>query len=113
MPHCIVEYSASIAEQIEVPKLLRKTFEIIRDSGEFEPASIKLRAIAYEDVYSGLSEHSLVHIRLCILSGRSTQQKQALSASLLSQLSASLNMVKSLTVEVVDMDRESYAKRVL
>lgn len=111
MPHCIVEYSADLKEQVSIPQILKQLFDLLEQSAEFESAAIKLRAQAFSDVFSGLPEHSFMHIRLHILSGRSPQQKRALTSALVDGLSAQMSMVKSLTAEVVDIERESYAKR--
>ncbi|MDO6763656.1 5-carboxymethyl-2-hydroxymuconate Delta-isomerase [Agarivorans sp. 1_MG-2023] len=113
MPHCIVEYSKDLPATFNIEQVLLSLFEVLKDSAEFEEASIKLRAIAYPDLLSGLDEHSFVHVRLHILSGRSTAQKRALTEAMVEHLSPQLNMVKSLSAEVVDIQRESYSKRVI
>ncbi|WP_163133206.1 5-carboxymethyl-2-hydroxymuconate Delta-isomerase [Agarivorans sp. Alg241-V36] len=112
MPHCIVEYSQDLSEQIAISEVLAKAFDLLKNSGEFEPAAIKLRAFAYQDVLSGLDDHSFVHLRLHILSGRSAEQKLALTTGLVEGLAADLPMVKSLSAEVLDIQRESYVKRI-
>lgn len=112
MPHCIVEYSQDLSEQITISEVLTKAFNLLKNSGEFEPTAIKLRGIAYQDVLSGLDDHSFLHLRLHILSGRTTEQKLALTTALVEGLGAELPMVKSISAEVLDIQRESYIKRI-
>lgn len=111
MPHCIVEYSADLDAQINISQVMHRLFGILEQSAEFDSAAIKLRAQPFAEVFSGLTDHSFMHIRLHILSGRSPQQKLALTSAMLEGLSADLPMVKSLSAEVVDIQRESYLKR--
>lgn len=111
MPHCIVEYSADLKAHVDIQQVLRQLFDLLEKSAEFDSAAIKLRAQPYSDVFSGLADHSFMHIRLHILSGRSPQQKLALTSAIVNGLSAQLAMVKSLSAEVVDIQRESYTKR--
>ncbi len=111
MPHCIVEYSAELSRQIDITQVLHQLFDVLEQSAEFDSEAIKLRAQPFTDVFSGLADHSFMHIRLHILSGRSPQQKLALTSAMVEGLSAQLPMVKSLSAEVVDIQRESYAKR--
>lgn len=113
MPHCIVEYSAELTGKIDINNVLTSLYAVLEACGEFEISTIKLRAVAYADVFSGLNDHSFMHLRLHILSGRSQPQKLALTKAMLAQLSPELTMVKSLSAEVVDIQRDSYSKRVL
>jgi len=65
-------------------------------------------------VGTGLGERAFAHVRLAILSGRSPEVKQQLSASLLAVLRDALpeheGVDLQLCVEVLDIDREPYAK---
>lgn len=108
MPHCIVEHSASLAAE----NLISQVFAGAFDSGLFESdgADIKVRTIAFEHYCTGPRKSDFVHVVLKILSGRTLEQKQHLSAKVLAQLRQLALVDCSLTVEVVDIDRASYAK---
>jgi 5-carboxymethyl-2-hydroxymuconate isomerase len=54
-----------------------------------------------------------VHVALHLLSGRSDEQKSMLSESVLARIEPLLPQVVSVSVEVYDIHRESYRKRVL
>ncbi|HBN89360.1 5-carboxymethyl-2-hydroxymuconate Delta-isomerase [Rheinheimera aquimaris] len=110
MPHCVIEYS----DRLDAAPILAAVFDGALQSELFEPdgADIKVRAQAYQQHISGAEHRDFIHVQLRILSGRNLEQKQHLSQSVLNQL-LKLELIScSHTVEVVDIDRASYAKKV-
>ncbi len=111
MPHCIIEHSSTInAEQLN-----NKVFLGALNSELFEAygRDIKVRSIAYESYQTGTEKEDFIHVTVRILSGRSDTDKVMLSETVMTQLlSLSLSRA-SITVEVVDMDRNSYRKVVV
>ncbi len=79
----------------------------------FEDYDIKTRAIAYQQHRTGATKDSFVHVTVRLLSGRDDQQKSLLSENLLAAIESLLPRVVSVGVEICDMHRESYRKRVL
>lgn len=108
MPHCIIEHSASLDAKFLLPLV----FSSVKNSQLFAPdgADIKVRALAYQHYLVGHSKSDFIHVVLRILSGRTTEQKQQLSALVLETLCELKLAPCSITVEVVDIDRSSYAK---
>jgi len=108
MPHCIVEHSAELAAETLIAQVFSGAF----GSGLFEAdgADIKVRTVAYSHYCTGPRKSAFVHVALKILSGRTLAQKQHLSAIVLAHLRQLDIADCSLTVEVVDIDRASYAK---
>ncbi|EJB8451803.1 TPA: 5-carboxymethyl-2-hydroxymuconate Delta-isomerase [Vibrio parahaemolyticus] len=111
MPHCIIEHSSSIGSV----DLNQKVFLGALESNLFEPdgSDIKVRSIAYENYQTGTTKDDFIHVTLRILSGRNEQDKLHLSNSVMSRLKSIQLVGASLTVEVVDIDRKSYAKRLV
>ena len=110
MPHCIIEH----ANTISPAPLHKAVLEGAVASGLFEQQDgIKVRSLAYDHYQTGNHQQDFVHVTLKILSGRSESQKQSLSASVLQQLQKLAFSDMSLTVEVQDMHKASYAKIVL
>ena len=108
MPHCIVEY----ARELNASAVLEAVYSGAEQSGLFSPADIKLRAQPYKDYFSGAGKQRFVHVSARILSGRTLEQRQLLSRHILEALER-LNLTNcSLTVEVIEMERDSYAKTV-
>lgn len=108
MPHCIIEHSTSLDGEPLVASVFAGTLQ----SGLFEAdgRDIKVRSIAYQHYLTGPEKGNFVHVTVKILSGRTPEQKQVLSQSVLAHLQKLERPGCSLTVEVVDIDRASYAK---
>ena len=111
MPHCIIEHSIEIDGDVLVSLVHQGALQ----SELFQPqgSDIKVRAIPYSHYQTGSVDIEFVHVTLKILSGRSTEQKSRLSALVLARLQTRLKKNCSLSVEVVDIDRDSYTKVVL
>jgi 5-carboxymethyl-2-hydroxymuconate isomerase len=108
MPHCVVEHSISLDSDL----LVQKVFQGALRTGLFEAdgSDIKVRALGYTNYMTGPKKSDFIHVALKILSGRTSEQKLSLSNAVIEELVAlELNAV-SITVEVVDMDRDSYRK---
>ncbi|MEH6471847.1 MAG: 5-carboxymethyl-2-hydroxymuconate Delta-isomerase [Halopseudomonas sp.] len=113
MPHIVIEYAQSLDTALDLNALVKAVHEGAIRTGLFEPEAVKVRAIAYHHYLVAGQVSDFVHLRAHILSGRSEQQKKSLGLCLMESASAVAACVSSLTVEVVDMDRHSYAKRLL
>ena len=108
MPHCIIEHSPNISPD----GLMHVVFNGALHSQLFLPdgADIKVCAIAYQNFKLGDGKASFVHVVVKILAGRSDEQKQRLSQEIIKKLSGLGHQDISITVEVVDMERQSYQK---
>lgn len=108
MPHCIAEHSSNIDGSI----LLEALFNGALKSELFEAdgRDIKVRATPYNHYQVGTGPIDFIHVQLKILSGRTSQQKSALSQSVLTEIALLVSQPCSITVEVTDIDRSCYAK---
>ncbi|TNF91277.1 MAG: 5-carboxymethyl-2-hydroxymuconate Delta-isomerase [Gammaproteobacteria bacterium] len=113
MPHVIIEYSEEVAGQVAVEHLLNAVHEATLDSGLFPEYDIKTRAIAYQYHRTGQTRDAFVHVALHLLDGRSDAQKSALADGILGKIEPMLPGVSSVGVEIIDIHRSSYRKRVL
>ena len=113
MPHCIIDYSIEIAEEIDIDALLAAVHDGAMASGLFPEYDIKTRALGYRHHRTGRTRDSFVHVALHLLSGRSEAQKAGLSESVLAKIEPLLPGVVSVGVEICDIHRHSYRKRVL
>lgn len=113
MPHCIIEYSADISATVCAQSLCNATYQGALQSELFEADDIKTRALEYQTFSSGVKQQSFIHVVVKILSGRSLAQRQALSQRILTQLQSFNLSDVSLTVEICDIERESYSKKVI
>lgn len=111
MPHCIIEHSANFNGSELIPLVHRGAIH----SNLFDATSsdIKVRSIPYTEYKTGNEELNFVHVTVKILSGRSLEQRSHLSYLMLEELKKEVTKNCSLSVEVVEMERESYAKAVV
>lgn len=108
MPHCVIEHS----DRIDGNMLIEAVHKGALASELFEPtgSDIKVRATAFSNYKTGVVDLKFVHVTLKILSGRTSEQKEMLSNTVLDKLSDLSLTNCSISVEVQDIDRASYAK---
>ena len=116
MPHLHLEYTANLPELNADVALMRLNNTLV-GSGQFgAELDIKSRAVKVQTfrVGTALAERAFVHVKLAVLSGRSAEIKKQLSDSLLAVLKDlcewPTGVEVQLCVEILDIDRESYAK---
>lgn len=113
MPHCIIEYSDDIAEKIDPDTLVAAVHDGAMGSDLFPEYDIKTRALGYRHHRTGQTRDSFVHVAVHLLSGRSDAQKAMLAEAVLGKIEPLLGHVVSVGVEICDIHRDSYRKRVL
>ncbi|GEM76081.1 5-carboxymethyl-2-hydroxymuconate Delta-isomerase [Vibrio sagamiensis] len=112
MPNLVLEYSNSVEEQVNVRGLLEDLHKVALDSGLFELSSVKSRTLRCHNWLVGVQEDSVdfIHINFDLLVGRTPEQKRALSRALMTVLQESATHIHSLTVNIRDMDIDSFQK---
>ncbi len=113
MPHCIIDYSQDITAQVDIDRLIEAVHLGAMDSGLFPEYDIKTRALAFTHHRTGQTRDSFVHVAVHLLDGRSDDEKTGLSEGILARIGPMLPDVVSVGVEICDMHRASYRKRVL
>lgn len=109
MPHCIIEYAEGIKSQIGTKELIDAVHIGIKKTAIFDIQKLKSRAIAYEH-YNLVEADFFIHVTLKILSGRSFEIKKLMSENILSELKLMPLASVSVTVDICDIDGESYSK---
>lgn len=117
MPHLTIEYSCNLATAI-TPAVLRTLNLALLGTGQFEEADIKSRAVAFDCFAIGTADspRGFVAARLAMLSGRSLEIKRNVAEALLAALESAISvggMELQTSVEIADIDRDSYAKSVI
>ncbi|WP_045422128.1 5-carboxymethyl-2-hydroxymuconate Delta-isomerase [Vibrio jasicida] len=112
MPNLVLEYSNSVDERVNVQGLLEDLHKVALDCGLFELASVKSRALRCHNWLAGEEGDSVdfIHINFDLLAGRSPEQKRELSRALMVVLQEQASHVRSLTVNVRDMDIDCFQK---
>lgn len=112
MPNLVLEYTNSVDERVNIQGLLEDLHQVTLECGLFQVNDVKSRALRCHHWLIGELEDSVdfIHITFELLEGRSTEQKQQLSDALMAVLQQQASEVKSLTVNMRDMDRDSFRK---
>jgi 5-carboxymethyl-2-hydroxymuconate isomerase len=115
MPHLTLEYTHNL-NALDAAGLLPALNAALVESGQFDEFDIKSRAVRLDCFAVGTSSEprAFVHARLALLSGRTPAIKADLSRRLLEVLQARCQPVAGLRIqlcaEILDIDRDSYAK---
>ena len=118
MPHLTLEYTDNLPK-LNVAQTLLELNHILMASGQFEEIDIKSRAILLDTFLVGTSpkNRAYAHVKLAMMSGRSSQIKRELSESILLVLKqiwkATPDLHIQLCIEVQDIDREVYTKTII
>ena len=91
MPHFIVEYTANLEQDGDLPGLLKKVNEIlIAQGGVFPIGGIRSRAIRLEHyrMADGQADYAFVHAQLKIGAGRDEATKQRVGDALFDMMKA-------------------------
>lgn len=110
MPHIIIEYPPQVVSEEQLPGILKSVHEAVVDSGLFESSHIKTRAYPIHFYSNAGGDKPYMHTMARIKSGRNAEQKKQLSEAILAAISGQNLSVAVITVEVIDMDRDSYTK---
>ncbi|EEW12050.1 5-carboxymethyl-2-hydroxymuconate Delta-isomerase [Vibrio mimicus] len=112
MPNLVMEYSNSVDERINVQGLLEDLHQAAIDSGLFDASSVKSRALRCHNWLIGHEGDSVdfIHISFELLAGRSAEQKRDLSRKLMEILVDKASHVRSLTINIRDMDIDCFQK---
>ncbi len=117
MPHFVLEYSDNILEEVDFEDFFKKLHTLLVEVGPFNLSDIKSRAIRHQEfcVANGQESNAFVHLTLSIFKGRDLGIRQAVGEKMLAFLKGEFarsfeTLNCSLTVEVREMEKETYFK---
>ncbi|MGF1691596.1 5-carboxymethyl-2-hydroxymuconate Delta-isomerase [Photobacterium kagoshimensis] len=112
MPNLVVEYADPVAERVNVAGLLDDLHRVMLASGLFEADAVKTRAYPCHNWLIGEDgvKQTFIHIELSLLSGRTVEQKRVLTREVMAELEKHAADINSLTIDVRDMDPETFLK---
>ena len=113
MPHFVIEYARQVEQHIVVSELLEVTYMVGVSSGLMKPDDIKVRARPYDHYRMVGANDTFVHTIVFLLEGRTDEQKEKLSISLLSKQSILMPSVTAISIDIQDMNDMAYKKRLL
>ena len=110
MPHIIVEYAKQRVNDTQVDAMLHTIHHSIVESSLYKPVMIKTRAYPFTKFTNAGGSEPYIHIQARIKATKDLDKKKRLSDAIIKGLST-LNIPASvITVEVIDMERDSYGK---
>ena len=110
MPHIIFEYPQNVLGASLVSDMLLAVHRGISGSGLFKSDQIRTRAYPFSGYTNAGSSEPYIHIQARIKSGRDDGDKRRLAEVILSSLEPLGIPVSVITVEIIDMHRDSYGK---
>lgn len=113
MPHIIIEHSQSAIALPERQGLVDALYQVVESAGLFKSENIKVRLHPVENFKLGLADSEFIHVMCRIHVGKTDEQKQGLTHTVLNAISERIEGRCVITVEVIEMDRSCYAKVVL
>ncbi|MCX4187433.1 5-carboxymethyl-2-hydroxymuconate Delta-isomerase [Methylophaga sp. OBS4] len=113
MPHCIIEFSKDLESQLTPPALVNAVHQGALASELFEASHIKTRAVAYDYFQVGAEQSNFIHVTVRLHQGRTVAQKKMLSSTIIERLADTGLSAVVITVEAVDIETESYTKRIV
>ena len=114
MPHIVIDYSEGLEKTHDMNALCRAAFEAAAATGVFKDIpSIKVRARPSPYFVLGKDPQSFAHADVALLDGRTDAQKSTVTHAVLEAMKAHLPDVGSLTVDIHDLARATYAKHTL
>lgn len=110
MPHIIIEFSKELVPEPQITTVLDAIHQTVISSKLFEPEKVKSRAIPVTHYRVGVSNGFFIHVQIRMHAGRNESQKKLLSKSILEVIQGQNLGANAITVEIVDMDRNCYAR---
>jgi len=110
MPHIIIEFSRDLASDTQIGTTLDAVHQAAAATRLFDARHIRVRAYPVYLYRVGGNVVPFLHAQIRIHSGRTAEQKRQLSSAVLDALREHHRSAYSITVEVVEMERESYTR---
>jgi|WetSurMetagenome_2_1015567.scaffolds.fasta_scaffold870760_2 5-carboxymethyl-2-hydroxymuconate isomerase len=117
MPHLTLEYSTNLVEPLDPKAIFAPLHAALVEFQPIKLADIKSRVIPCESYYigAGSPESVLIHLTVKILTGRSIEERRKMSQRMLGLLEeffagALPKQPCDITVDICEMERESYGK---
>ncbi len=113
MPHITLEYSDTLADRQDIPKLVSLLHKSLATQETVNIHGIKSRAmpVQYTIVGDGKDRDQMMHVTLKLLPGRSDELRHKMAADLRETLHNHMHDDSiAVTVEVIELDAASYQK---
>jgi len=111
MPHFIIEHGAALKNEDDHQDAMQVVATAGADCGFILREDIKVRIYESTSFLLLDGRESFLHLTIRMLAGRTAEQKTALSRLAREGLCKRFSHVQSISVEICDMEPQSYKKR--
>lgn len=110
MPHFVIDCSKEILTNLSEHEVNQHIHDVAVASGLFDEGDIKVRMRPFETyMVGGSSDTAFIHVFASIMEGRTTEQKAALSKSVVKKLKGLFPAVSFIAMNVNDFEKATYA----
>src|SRR5262245_2170207 len=111
MPHFILDLNERLLTVHPPATLMRIVHDTADATGLFAKGDIKVRIRPYVHGTVGNAQQDFIHVFAYIMEGRTTEQKSALSRSIVRELMALYPDAPVISMNVMEFERATYANR--
>ena len=113
MPQLVIEHSNALLNDMDIKDVLQITLDCGGRMDFINKDDIKVRLLSYTHCEAGDGRTSFIHVTVYLLDGRPDALKEMLSRALLEDLAARFSAVQSISIDIRDMNRACYKKRLI
>ncbi|MBN7815332.1 5-carboxymethyl-2-hydroxymuconate Delta-isomerase [Algoriphagus pacificus] len=108
MPHFIIDCSEGLLKKQSPEKIMETVFETVNSSGLFHPEDIKVRIRPFHYAYGIFFPKEFIHVFANIMEGRTINQKNALSQSVVAKLNGLFPELAIVSMNIRDFEKNGY-----
>ncbi len=113
MPHFIIEHANALVTEADIQDALLITLESGGRMDFINKDDIRVRLLPYTHILAGDGRTSFLHVTVYLLDGRPDALKETLSVALRDDLDKRFPNTQSISIDVRDMNRACYKKRLI
>jgi 5-carboxymethyl-2-hydroxymuconate isomerase len=108
MPHFIIDCSEVLLQKQLPEKIMKTVYEAASSSGLFNPEDIKVRISPYSHSSGTFSPSEFIHVFGNIMEGRTADEKNALSESIVAELNQLFPELTIISMNIRDFEKQGY-----
>ena len=110
MPHFVIDCSKELLEQHSEVEILQEVHQVAMASELFDPGDIKVRIRPFPTYLVGGSQTTpFIHVFADIMEGRNSEQKAALSKTVVAKLKELFPEAPFIAMNVRDFEKATYS----
>ncbi|HIP49346.1 MAG TPA: 5-carboxymethyl-2-hydroxymuconate isomerase [Lutibacter sp.] len=108
MPHFKIDCSKEMLNSHSSDEIIKQVYQSALSTKLFHKQDIKVRITVFETYITGEKKEDFIHVFANIMEGRSSEQKQNLSKSIVRDLASLFPMVHNIGSNVIEFEKASY-----